>query len=38
MQKRQTNATAPSLTGDWVAFQLNGIGSDTIASSVVIAS
>jgi hypothetical protein len=38
MQKGQTSATAPSLIGDWVGFQLNGIGSDTIASSVVIAS
>jgi hypothetical protein len=38
MQKGQTSATAPSLIGDWVAFQLNGIGSDTIGSSVVIAS
>jgi len=38
MQKGQTSATAPSLIGDWVGFQLNGIGSDTIASSVVVAS
>jgi len=33
MQKGQTSATAPSLIGDWVGFQLNGIGSDTIAST-----
>lgn len=38
MQPGQTSATAPSLIGDWIAFQLNGIGSETIASSVVIAS
>jgi hypothetical protein len=36
MQKGQTTATAPSLIGDWVGFQLNGLGSDTIASSVVV--
>ena len=38
MQPGQTSATAPSLMGDWIAFQLNGIGSETISSSVVIAS
>ncbi len=35
MQKGQSAATAPSLVGDWVAFQLNGIGSETVASSIV---
>jgi hypothetical protein len=38
MQKGQTAATAPTLIGDWVGFQLNGIGSDTVASSIVVAS
>lgn len=38
MQKGQTTATAPSLIGDWVGFQLNGAGSDTVASSIVVAS
>ena len=36
MQKGQSAATAATLIGDWVAFQLNGAGSDTVASSVVI--
>jgi hypothetical protein len=36
MQKGQTTATAPSLIGDWVGFQLNGGGSDTVASSIVV--
>jgi hypothetical protein len=38
MQKGQTTATAPSLIGDWVGFQLNGAGSDKVASSIVVAS
>ena len=38
MQKGQTTATAPSMIGDWVGFQLNGLGSDTVASSVVVAN
>ena len=38
MQKGQTTATAPSIVGDWIAFQLNGAGSDTVASSIVVAS
>jgi hypothetical protein len=38
MQKGQTTATAPSLIGDWVAFQLNGAGSDVISSSIVVAN
>jgi hypothetical protein len=36
MQKGQSAATAPTLIGDWVGFQLNGVGSETVASSVVI--
>jgi hypothetical protein len=38
MQKGQSAATAPAVVGDWIAVQLNGIGSETIASSVVVAS
>lgn len=38
MQKGQTTATAPSLIGDWVGFQLNGAGSETVASSIVVAN
>jgi hypothetical protein len=38
MQKGQSAATAPSIIGDWVGFQLNGAGSETVASSIVIAS
>jgi hypothetical protein len=38
MQKGQSAATAPTIMGDWIAVQLNGIGSDTVASSVVVAS
>jgi len=38
MQKGQTTATAPSIIGDWVGFQLNGLGSDTVASSVAVAN
>ena len=37
MQKGQSAATAPAVVGDWIAFQLNGIGSETVASSVVVA-
>jgi len=37
MQKGQTTATAPTMMGDWVAFQLNGIGSTTVASSILVA-
>jgi len=36
MQKGQTAATAPTMIGDWVGVQLNGVGSETVASSVVI--
>ena len=38
MQKGQTTATAPSIVGDWITFQLNGAGSDTVASSIVVAN
>ncbi len=38
MQEGQTTATAPSLVGDWIAFQLNGAGSEKVASSIVVAS
>jgi hypothetical protein len=38
MQKGQSAAAAPTVVGDWIAVQLNGIGSDTVASSVVVAS
>ncbi|MCG6868427.1 MAG: hypothetical protein LJE91_06760 [Gammaproteobacteria bacterium] len=34
IQKGQTTATAPSVIGDWVVFQLNGAGSKTVASSI----
>ncbi len=37
MQEGQTTATAATLMGDWVAFQLNGLGSTTRASSVAVA-
>lgn len=38
MAKGQSAATAPSIIGDWVGFQLNGGGSETVASSIVIAN
>jgi hypothetical protein len=34
IQKGQTTATAPSVIGDWIVFQLNGAGSKTVASSI----
>ena len=37
MRPGQTTATAPSLVGEWVGFQLNGTGSTTVPSSVVVA-
>jgi hypothetical protein len=37
MQKGQTAATAPTMMGDWVAFQLNGAGSSVKASSILVA-
>jgi len=36
IQKGQTTATAPSVMGDWIVFQLNGAGSKTVASSIVV--
>jgi len=36
MQPGQTTMTAPTLLGDWIAFQLNGLGSREKASSVVV--
>jgi hypothetical protein len=38
MKEGQSAATAPTLVGDWVAVQLNGGGSETVASSVAIAN
>jgi hypothetical protein len=35
MQQGQSTADAPSLLGDWIVLQLNGIGSKTVASSIV---
>ncbi|MBK9521906.1 MAG: hypothetical protein IPO13_09920 [Rhodocyclaceae bacterium] len=35
MKKGQTTADAPSLLGNWVVLQTNGLGSETMASSVV---
>jgi len=37
MKKGQTTSTAATLIGDWVAIQTNGAGSDTVASSIVVA-
>ncbi len=37
MKEGQTTSTAPTLVGDWVATQTNGAGSDTVASSIVVA-
>jgi hypothetical protein len=34
IQKGQTTATAPSVVGEWLVFQLNGAGSKTVASSI----
>jgi hypothetical protein len=33
--KGQTTATAPSVIGEWIVFQLNGAGSKTVSSSIV---
>ena len=38
MQKGQSTSDAPSLLGDWIVLQVNGIGSETVASSVVAVS
>jgi hypothetical protein len=35
MQKGQTTSDAPSILGDWIVLQTNGIGSETVASSIV---
>ena len=35
MQKGQTTSDAPSLLGEWIVLQTNGIGSETVASSIV---
>lgn len=35
LQKGQSTGDAPTLMGDWVAIQTNGIGSKIIASSIV---
>lgn len=37
MRQGQTASTAATLIGDWVAIQTNGLGSDTVASSIVVA-
>ena len=38
IQEGQTTADAPSLLGDWVVLQLNGLGSKVKASSVAVAN
>jgi hypothetical protein len=35
MVKGQTTSDAPSILGDWIVLQTNGVGSDTVASSIV---
>jgi len=35
LQKGQSTGDAPTLMGDWVTIQTNGIGSKTVASSIV---
>jgi hypothetical protein len=35
LQEGQSTGDAPTLMGDWVVIQTNGIGSKTVASSVV---
>jgi hypothetical protein len=35
MEKGQSTSDAPSILGDWIVLQTNGIGSDTVASSIV---
>jgi len=37
MKPGQTTSTAATIIGDWVAVQTNGAGSDTVASSIVVA-
>jgi hypothetical protein len=35
MRKGQSTSDAPSILGDWIILQTNGIGSKTVASSIV---
>jgi hypothetical protein len=35
MVEGQTTSDAPSILGDWIVLQTNGVGSDTVASSIV---
>lgn len=35
LEKGQTTSDAPSIMGDWIVLQSNGVGSDTTASSIV---
>jgi hypothetical protein len=35
MKEGQTTSDAPSLLGDWIVLQTNGLGSNTVASSIV---
>jgi hypothetical protein len=37
IQEGQTTGTAPTLVGEWIVVQLNGAGSDKVASSIVAA-
>lgn len=37
MREGQSAATAATVVGDWIAVQTNGVGSDTVASSIVVA-
>ncbi len=36
MKEGQTTSDAPSVLGDWIVLQTNGIGSETVASSIVV--
>jgi hypothetical protein len=38
LQEGQSTPDAPSILGDWIIFQANGIGSKTVASSIVAVS
>jgi hypothetical protein len=38
MVKGQTTSDAPSILGDWIVLQTNGVGSETVASSIVAVS
>jgi len=35
MKEGQTTSDAPSILGDWIVLQTNGLGSETVASSIV---